>query len=1555
MTQLPTAWRRLPALLALTLVAGLLLLVPGLRPASAAPAADVTDGLLLRYDLDQTTGTTVADTSGHGRDGRLVGGGAWGGGALTLDGVDDHVTLPNDLLAGLDAVTVHLDVFVAPTQASPFFLWGLGNPATSASGTGYLFASGNGFRAGITPSNWAGEKVTARTSGGNLARGVWKSVTYTQTGTTGTLFEDGVQVGQNTAVTVLPKALGNGTTTRNVLGESNYAADNTLKGSVRNFRVYDRALSSSEVAAISLTDAARVAADADALPAPGTVTSDLTLPTVGTFGSAVAWASSDPAVVSTSGAVTRPAAGQPATTVTLTATVSRGAESTTRDIEVTVPAQDDDRARAQAAADALSLVDADDVRGSMTLPTSGLGGAGVRWSSAAPTVVSADGVVKRPAHGEGDESVVLTAEVSLGGATVTREFTLTVRELPAPAPYAGYAFSYFTGNSVAGENIYFAASRGNDALNWDELNGGQATLTSTFGERGLRDPFLIRSPEGDRFFLIATDLSIGRNGDWDRAQRQGSRYLEVWESRDLKTWSQQRHVLVSPPEAGNTWAPEAYWDASQQAYVVFWASKLYAPDDVNHTGSTYNRMLYATTRDFRTFSPAKIWQDVGDSRIDSTVIEEGGTYYRFTKDEGAGTTGCSDIIQEKNDVLTEPDLVGSKAWAFQAGCIGRDAGTRAVEGPSVFKANPGDTSGSKYYLFVDEYGGRGYIPLGTDDLEKPAWKVAPRYRLPSSPRHGTVVPVTAAELAALRADLPAPPPPVTSDADGLVLHYDLAGTDAAGGTGTTVVDRAGHGYDGTLVGGATRTDDGVRLDGTDDHVRLPNDMMAGLDELTVSTRVRIDATQPTPYFIWGLGNTDAGGTGRGYLFTTGDGRYRTSITAGDYNGEQTAAASSAVPRDTWATLTYTLKGGTAIVYLDGREVGRKDDVTVRPGDIGDGRTSANYIGRSLYDADKFLTGTVSDFRLYSRALSAAEVKALGADPTGIAGVTLDALAVPATIDGASSTVTLPVRPGTDLTRLAPTFDLAPGSTVSPTGTLDLSSPRTVTVTSAKGATRQWTVRAVPLRTPVLPGLYADPNIAVFGDTYYIYATTDGFPGWGGKEFYVWSSKDLVDWKRSEKPILTLDGANGDVPWATGNAWAPTITERDGKYYFYFSGHNAALNRKTIGVAVASSPTGPFTAQPNAMILNNEAVTSGQAIDPAAFEDPATGKHYLFWGNGSPLYAELADDMTSLVPGSIKRISGLTDFREGTFVNYRKGTYHLTYAIDDTGSPDYRVGYATATSIDGPWTYRGVILSKDPSQGILGTGHSSIVQVPGTDEWVIAYHRFALATFTSPGGDGTHRETTLDRITFGDDGLIEQVRPTLTGVDSLVEPAPPAPVATARPLVTGSAQVGGRLVASPGRWDTDGLTYGYQWLRDGVAIPGARQASYVVRGGDVGHRLSVRVTASLASGPSGTSTSGSTSPVRRAGAQVRLGLSDPTPRAGQRVAVRLRVVADGGAAVTGRVRVRVDGRTVWLRAARDGLVRVPVRFSRGRHVVTVTYSGSATVAGDAARLEVRVRR
>jgi hypothetical protein len=100
------------------------------------------------------------------------------------------------------------------------------------------------------------------------------------------------------------------------------------------------------------------------------------------------------------------------------------------------------------------------------------------------------------------------------------------------------------------------------------------------------------------------------------------------------------------------------------------------------------------------------------------------------------------------------------------------------------------------------------------------------------------------------------------------------------------------------------------------------------------------------------------------------------------------------------------------------------------------------------------------------------------------------------------------------------------------------------------------------------------------------------------------------------------------------------------------------------------------------------------------------------------------------------------------------------------------------------------VAEGPSQGILGTGHSSIINVPGTDEWYIAYHRFAI-----PGGNGTNRETTIDRLEIGEDGLFQIVTPTLASVDprevpGTTEPNPnepnPTEPGTTAPVVSVSA-------------------------------------------------------------------------------------------------------------------------------------------------------------------------
>ncbi|KAI8168857.1 hypothetical protein K4K49_002504 [Colletotrichum sp. SAR 10_70] len=317
--------------------------------------------------------------------------------------------------------------------------------------------------------------------------------------------------------------------------------------------------------------------------------------------------------------------------------------------------------------------------------------------------------------------------------------------LPTPRSsltYEAYLFVYFVRNSIGGENIFLAASDPSDILTYTPLNASSPILTSSKGTLGLRDPFITRAPTGDKFFLLATDLSIGRGMSFTDAQRVGSRYIEVWESPDLVHWSEQRHVLVAPPEAGNAWAPEAYFDEGEGTWFVFWASSLYDEDDVEHAGKSYNRVMYATTSDFVEFSEARVWQDAGGSRYDSTVIEVDGVYHRFTKDDSGNATGCRDIIHEKSSNLS----AGLEGWDVVASCISSTAGVGEIEGPAVVKSNSGDVNGEKYFLFVDEFTGRRYIPLVTDDISKPEWKLAGEgWVMPPSARHGGVMPITAAE------------------------------------------------------------------------------------------------------------------------------------------------------------------------------------------------------------------------------------------------------------------------------------------------------------------------------------------------------------------------------------------------------------------------------------------------------------------------------------------------------------------------------------------------------------------------------------------------------------------------------------------------------------------------------------------------------------------------------------------------------------------------------------------------------------------------------------------
>ncbi|MFI8949721.1 beta-L-arabinofuranosidase domain-containing protein [Streptomyces sp. NPDC053750] len=197
------------------------------------------------------------------------------------------------------------------------------------------------------------------------------------------------------------------------------------------------------------------------------------------------------------------------------------------------------------------------------------------------------------------------------------------------------------------------------------------------------------------------------------------------------------------------------------------------------------------------------------------------------------------------------------------------------------------------------------------------------------------------------------------------------------GTGTAAADRTGTFPRATLTGGATWSTDGPRtavlLDGVDGHVTLPEGLPAGLTELTVAARVRIDSLANSARVF------DLGYHKSTYLYLaarTGSGRARAALKISGMEGEDVVDAAGPLPQGRWVHVALTLAGGTGILYVDGVEAGRNAVMVTSPLLLG--ASTRNFLGRSQNSTHPYLHGAIADFRLHNRALTAAEVAALAA-------------------------------------------------------------------------------------------------------------------------------------------------------------------------------------------------------------------------------------------------------------------------------------------------------------------------------------------------------------------------------------------------------------------------------------------------------------------------------------------------------------------------------------------------------------------------------------------------
>jgi beta-xylosidase len=285
--------------------------------------------------------------------------------------------------------------------------------------------------------------------------------------------------------------------------------------------------------------------------------------------------------------------------------------------------------------------------------------------------------------------------------------------------------------------------------------------------------------------------------------------------------------------------------------------------------------------------------------------------------------------------------------------------------------------------------------------------------------------------------------------------------------------------------------------------------------------------------------------------------------------------------------------------------------------------------------------------------------------------------------------------------------------------------------------------------PLLPG--ADPHGMVVGDTVWIYPTWSDEPR--GQRFFAFSATDatLTHWQR-HGPVLDFT----DVTWIKDDgqerhhAWAPSVLEQNGKYYFYYSVGPQHPTPSRIGVAVGDRPQGPFHDSGKPLLTGDEHF---EAIDPMVFTDPKSGKTFLYAGGsaGAKLRMfELKPDLLSLdheVP-----VETPPNFTEGVFMHFRDGRYYLSYSHGGWQRSSYSVHYATADSPTGPWTYRGAILTSDATR--KGPGHHSFIRKPRSEQWLIVYHRWENQT-----GDGPYqgsRQVCIDPVDFDSTGLIRPI-------------------------------------------------------------------------------------------------------------------------------------------------------------------------------------------------------
>ena len=276
---------------------------------------------------------------------------------------------------------------------------------------------------------------------------------------------------------------------------------------------------------------------------------------------------------------------------------------------------------------------------------------------------------------------------------------------PAAKNNSAYLFTSFRD----ADQKYLRFLYSDDAYHWTNVPG--TFLEAKVGvSKQFRDPSIVRGPDG-MFHLVWT---AGWHGD------QGFGHAS---SKDLIHWSEQQFVpvMTNEPTTVNVWAPELFYDAHGKQFIVLWASTIpgrfpdhLEPHDNNH------RMYFTTTRDFKTFTPAKLFLDPDFSVIDCQILPDGGRYVLLLKDN---TRPQRNLRVAFGDSPLGP-------WKNISGPFTENF----TEGPCALKI------GDDWLIYFDAYREKIYGAMKTRDF-KTFTNVTQEVSFPENHKHGTAIQV----------------------------------------------------------------------------------------------------------------------------------------------------------------------------------------------------------------------------------------------------------------------------------------------------------------------------------------------------------------------------------------------------------------------------------------------------------------------------------------------------------------------------------------------------------------------------------------------------------------------------------------------------------------------------------------------------------------------------------------------------------------------------------------------------------------------------------------------